>query len=67
MTWIQQAMEALCTLHGDLRSLVVELQFPIAKWDQWIHQYLDDTVKLLDICIALNVEISSLDHHHLIV
>ena len=61
-------MEALCTLHGDLRSLVAELRFPIEKWDKkWIDQYIDDTVKLLDICIALNVEISSLDHRHLIV
>lgn len=68
LTWMRQAMEALCTLHSDLRSLVAELRFPIAKWDQkWIDQYLDDTVKLLDICIASNAEISWLDHRHLIV
>lgn len=68
LTWMQQAMEVLFTLHSDLRTLVVDLRFPIAKWDKkWIDQYLDDTVHLLDICIAFNAEISCLDHRHLIV
>jgi len=68
LTWMQQAIEVLCTMHSDLRSFVVELRFPISKWDKkWIDQYLDDTVNLLDICIALNAEISWLDHRHLIV
>jgi len=68
LIWMQQAMEILFTLHSDLRSLVVDIQFPIAKWDKkWIDEYLDDTVNLLDICIALNAEISRLDHRHLIV
>lgn len=68
LTWMRQAMEILFSLHSDLRSLVGDLGFPIAKWDKkWIDQYLDDTVNLLDICIALNAEISCLDHRHLIV
>jgi hypothetical protein len=68
MTWILQAMEILFSLHTDLKSLVWDLGFPIAKWDEkWIDQYLDDTVNLLDLSIVLNVEISWILHHHLIV
>lgn len=32
-----------------------------------MEKYLDDTVKLLDICLALNVEISKLEYFQLLV
>uniref|UniRef100_A0A0D6R0Z9 BPS1-like protein n=1 Tax=Araucaria cunninghamii TaxID=56994 RepID=A0A0D6R0Z9_ARACU len=68
LRWMQQAMEALCATHKDLRSLIVDLQFPLTKWDEkWMDEYLDETVKLLDICIGFNAEISRLEQVRLLV
>lgn len=61
LLWMQQAMAVLSATHADLKSLITDLQFPTAEWDEkWMDEYLDDTVNLLDICLALNVEISKL-------
>lgn len=68
LSWMQQAMAVLSATHADLKSLITDLQFPAAEWDEkWMDEYLDDTVKLLDICLALNVEISKLEYFQLLV
>lgn len=68
LSWMQLAMGVLSATHADLKSLITDLQFPVTEWDEkWMDEYLDDTVKLLDICLALNVEISKLEHFQLLV
>lgn len=68
LSWMHLAMGVLSATHADLKSLITDLQFPVTEWDEkWMDEYLDDTVKLLDICLALNVEISKLEHFQLLV
>lgn len=66
--WMQRAMAVLSATHAYLKSLITYLQFPTAEWDEkWMDEYLDDTVKLLDIFLSLNVEISKLEYFQLLV
>uniref|UniRef100_A0A0D6R877 Uncharacterized protein n=1 Tax=Araucaria cunninghamii TaxID=56994 RepID=A0A0D6R877_ARACU len=68
LSWLQQAMGVLSATHKDLKPLIADLQFPATEWDEkWMDQYLDDTLKLMDICIALNAEISKLQENQLLV
>lgn len=68
LSWIQLAIEVLSATHADFKSLIANLRFPATEWnDKWKDEYLDDTVKLLDICIALNAEISKREHFQLLV
>ncbi|XP_057850029.2 protein BPS1, chloroplastic [Cryptomeria japonica] len=68
LSWMQQAMEALSATHKDLKTVIEDLKFPATEWEQkWMDQYLDDTLKVMDICIALNAEISKLQESQLLV
>ncbi|KAM0946954.1 hypothetical protein DsansV1_C08g0081001 [Dioscorea sansibarensis] len=67
LSWMRVAMETLCTIHDSIKTLITDLKFPSSDWDnKWIDMYLDDSVKLLDICIALISEISRLDQCQLL-
>lgn len=62
LSWMRVAMDTLCTIHDSLKTLITDLKFPSSDWDnKWINMYLEDSVKLLDICIALISEVSRLD------
>uniref|UniRef100_A0A7N0U373 BPS1-like protein n=1 Tax=Kalanchoe fedtschenkoi TaxID=63787 RepID=A0A7N0U373_KALFE len=66
LSWMQLAMELLCETHNDIKSLITDLVLPVCDWDdKWIDIYLNNSVKLLDICIAFNSEISRLNQGHL--
>ncbi|XP_057805655.1 protein BPS1, chloroplastic-like isoform X2 [Salvia miltiorrhiza] len=66
LTWMKSAMELLCEIHADIKVLITALELPVCDWDdKWIDVYLDNSVKLLDICIALSSEISRLKQGHL--
>ncbi|XP_051132810.1 protein BPS1, chloroplastic-like isoform X2 [Andrographis paniculata] len=66
MFWLRSAMESLCGIHTEIKVLITELELPVCDWDEkWIDVYLDSSVKLLDICIAFNSEISQLNQGHL--
>lgn len=68
LSWMQQALEVLSATHADFKSLISDLRFPTTEWNEkWKDEYLDDTVKLLDICIALNAEIAKREHSQLLV
>jgi len=68
LSWMQQAIEFLSATHADFKSLIANLRFPATEWNEkWKDEYLDDTVKLLDICIALSNEISKREHFQLLV
>ncbi|PIN06410.1 hypothetical protein CDL12_21040 [Handroanthus impetiginosus] len=61
LSWMKSAMESLSGMHADTKVLITALELPVCDWDdKWIDVYLDDSVKLLDICIAFSSEISRL-------
>ncbi|KAK9279040.1 hypothetical protein L1049_012715 [Liquidambar formosana] len=67
LSWMKLAMELLCETHNDIKTLITDLELPVCDWDEkWIDVYLDNSVKLLDICIALSSEISRLNQGHLL-
>ena len=66
-SWMSKAIATLSETHTDVKTLITDLQFPISDWDaQWMDLYLDISIKLLDICIAFNSEISRLDQSKLL-
>lgn len=66
LSWMRFAMETLCEIHTDVKTLITTLELPVCDWeDKWLDVYLDDSVKLLDICIAFSSEISQLKQGHL--
>lgn len=67
LTWMKCAMETLCDTHNDIKTLITDLELPVADWDEkWIDVYLDISVKLLDICIAYSSELARLSQGHLL-
>ncbi|XP_073001049.1 UPF0496 protein 4-like [Typha latifolia] len=66
LSWMGHAIECLSEAHTNIKTLITDLQFPVSDWDEkWMDIYLDSSVKLLDICIALSSELSRLDQGHL--
>ncbi|KAM7472233.1 hypothetical protein LguiA_010416 [Lonicera macranthoides] len=66
LSWMKFAMELLCETHADIKALITALELPVCDWDdKWIDVYLDNSVKLLDICIAFTSELSRLNQGHL--
>ncbi|KAJ6851097.1 UPF0496 protein 4-like [Iris pallida] len=62
LSWMNQAMKSLSDTHINIKALTNALHFPVSDWDEkWLDMYLDNSVKLLDICIALLSELSRLD------
>jgi len=67
LSWMISAMGLLSHTHKDIKSLIAELDLPVNDWDdKWIDVYLDNSVKFLDICIALSSEISRLSQGKLL-
>lgn len=67
LSWIKLAIESLRETHTSIKTLITELQFPVSDWDEkWIDLYLDNSVQLLDICIAFSSEISRLNQGQLL-
>ncbi|KAK1272668.1 hypothetical protein QJS04_geneDACA013157 [Acorus gramineus] len=67
LSWMSCAMESLSETHTDIKTLITDLQFPVSDWDdKWMDMYLDDSVKLLDICIGFSSELSRLDQGQLL-
>lgn len=66
LSWMNLAMELLCQTHADIKNVITQLELPICDWeDKWIDVYLDNSVKLLDICIAFGSELSRLSQGNL--
>ncbi|KAG5538320.1 hypothetical protein RHGRI_019046 [Rhododendron griersonianum] len=67
LSWMTFAMELLCQTHSDIKTIITELELPVCDWDdKWIDLYLDNSVKLLDICIAFSSELSRFNQGHLL-
>lgn len=66
LSWMKTAMESLSKTHTDVKHLITALELPVCDWDdKWIDVYLDNSVKLLDICIAFSSELSRLSQGQL--
>ncbi|KAG0474867.1 hypothetical protein HPP92_014553 [Vanilla planifolia] len=66
LSWMRHAVESLSEIHTKTKDLITDLQFPVSVWEEkWIDIYLNDSVKLLDICIAITSELSRLDQGQL--
>jgi hypothetical protein len=67
LSWMTLAMELLCQTHSDIKTIITELELPVCDWDdKWIDVYLDNSVKLLDICIAFSSELSRFNRGNLL-
>lgn len=67
LSWMILASKMLSETHNDIKSLINDLELPLANWDEkWIDVYLGNSVKLLDICIAFTSEISRLSQGQLL-
>ncbi|XAR63030.1 hypothetical protein NMG60_11022815 [Bertholletia excelsa] len=59
LSWMRFAMELLCQTHTNIKTIITELDLPVCDWDdKWVDVYLDNSVKLLDICLAFSAELS---------
>ncbi|KAL8111291.1 protein BPS1, chloroplastic-like [Apium graveolens] len=66
LSWMRYAMDSLCAIHTDIKTLITALELPVSDWDdKWIDVYLDNSVKMLDICIGFSAELSRLKQGHL--
>ncbi|XP_074279831.1 protein BPS1, chloroplastic [Silene latifolia] len=66
-SWMVLAMQLLSETHSDIKSLITDLELPVYDWDdKWIDVYLDNSVKLLDICIGLSSELSRMSQGQLL-
>ncbi|TVU32034.1 hypothetical protein EJB05_23750, partial [Eragrostis curvula] len=68
LSWMRLAVDSLSEMHTNIAALITELELPVSDWDdKWVDIYLNNSVKLLDICIALSSELSRLDQGQLLV
>ncbi|KAF0928778.1 hypothetical protein E2562_010657 [Oryza meyeriana var. granulata] len=67
LSWMRLAVDCLSELHTNIATLITDLELPVSDWDdKWVDIYLNSSVKLLDICIALSSELSRLDQGQLL-
>ncbi|KAJ1294844.1 hypothetical protein BS78_01G177600 [Paspalum vaginatum] len=67
LSWMRLAVDCLSELHTNIATLITELELPMSDWDEkWVDIYLNSSVKLLDICIALSSELARLDQGQLL-
>ncbi|EPS65729.1 hypothetical protein M569_09047 [Genlisea aurea] len=66
LSWMSSAIETLCGIHSDILNFITAIDLPVPNWDdKWIDVYLENSVKLLDICNAFSSEISHLKQGNL--
>ncbi|VFQ75645.1 unnamed protein product [Cuscuta campestris] len=66
LSWMQKAIVSLSEIHVDTKELITALEFPVSDWDEkWIDVYLDNSVRLLDICTAFSSEITRINQSNL--
>ncbi|GAB4861685.1 hypothetical protein Ancab_036939 [Ancistrocladus abbreviatus] len=67
LPWMTLSLQLLLDTHKDIKSLITDLELSLCDWDdKWIDVYLDNSVKLLDICIAFSSELSRLSQGQLL-
>lgn len=65
MPWLCRAMQLVLSTHASAEAFVPDLQQALSHGDtKWLDEYLDDSVKLLDICNALREAIEEIKSYH---
>lgn len=68
MPWLCQAMGVILGAHHSVEAFVPDLQQALADGNtKWLDEYLDDSVKLLDICNALKDAIADVKNYQVFV
>lgn len=66
--WLKEALNLLKAMHSGVILLIEKLDLAVSlRGEEWLNDYMDETLKLLDICNALKVGISGLEHYHMVV
>eukprot|EP00249_Psilotum_nudum_P003448 c1684_g1_i1 orf=107-481(+) len=61
LPWLCQAMAVVLSTHSDVEAFVPDLQHALDEGNhKWLDEYLDDSVKLIDICIVLRDTITDI-------
>ncbi|KAG0497833.1 hypothetical protein HPP92_002524 [Vanilla planifolia] len=67
LSWMRRAIDSLFENHKLVKNLVADLEYPSTLWDEkWIEFFLYDSVKFLDVCIALISEVSRLEQQQIL-
>eukprot|EP00249_Psilotum_nudum_P020245 c27617_g2_i1 orf=1050-2123(-) len=64
LPWLCQAMGVVLSTHSNVQAFVPALQQALAEDNKWLAEYLDDSIKLLDICIVLTDTINDIKNYH---
>lgn len=68
--WLQQALDLLRRVHSEVLALVDKLKLPLAakgSGDEWVDSYMEETVKLLEVCNVLKAGMAGLEQYHMLV
>lgn len=64
--WLCEAMEVVLSTHASAETFVPDLRQALVSGDvRWLDDYLDNSIKLLDICVALKEAISEIKSYHI--
>eukprot|EP00249_Psilotum_nudum_P006165 c19504_g1_i1 orf=314-1327(-) len=68
LEWLSYGVEFLKSTHSGLVLLIEKLQLPISRpCEGWVAEYMDETVKLLDVCNVLKVGVKGMEHYQMLV
>ncbi|XP_047319871.1 protein BPS1, chloroplastic-like [Impatiens glandulifera] len=67
LSWMVSAIVSVCETHAYIKTFISDLELSVYDWDaKWIDLYLDDSLKLLDICISFSSELAHFSQGHLL-
>ncbi|BFI03409.1 hypothetical protein MPTK1_1g03570 [Marchantia polymorpha subsp. ruderalis] len=63
-SFLGMAIDLLRSTHSGALLVTEKLRLPAScKGEEWLNEYMDETVKLLDVCNVLKVGVSGLEHY----
>ncbi|KAH7442345.1 hypothetical protein KP509_03G083700 [Ceratopteris richardii] len=64
LKWLCQAMEMVLSTHSSVENFVPDLRNALSHGDvKWLDEYLDNSIKLIDICLALKETIAEIKRY----
>lgn len=68
LDWLQKALKLVLFTHSSVAKTIPELELPMPEKDEKsINDYLDDSVKLLDVCNALKESFGDVERYQMLV
>eukprot|EP00249_Psilotum_nudum_P020244 c27617_g1_i1 orf=69-1145(-) len=65
LPWLCQAMGVVLSTHSYVEAFIPDLQHALDEGNnKWLDEYLDDSIKLLDVCIVLRDTIADIKSYH---